>query len=244
MYVDVATSVVVVTGGFGSLGDAIARRAERDGATVVRTGRKPGHGGLAHDVREAGSWTAVLDEVIERHGRVDALVNAAGQLGGVPQDVLSASVRQWHDLMDTHVVGTWLGCAELIRRRPDHPVSIVNVSSTAGLLATPAMVPYGAAKAAVVHLTKSVALYCARSGLPVRCNAIAPALVDGGVRDDVLSTVNDDPEQALAAYLSRVPLGRLVDPEEVADVAHQLITAGGASLTGQVLTVAGGLGLS
>ncbi|KAF4409542.1 MULTISPECIES: SDR family NAD(P)-dependent oxidoreductase [Streptomyces] len=241
---DAATSVVVVTGGFGSLGDAIGRRAEREGATVVRTGRTPRDGGLTHDVRDAKSWTAVLDEVVERHGRIDALVNAAGQLGGVPQDLLSASPQQWHDLLDTHVVGTWLGCAEIIRRRPEHPVSIVNVSSTAGLLATPGMAPYGAMKAAVVHLTKSVALYCARSGLPVRCNAVAPALADGGVRDDVLATINEDPEQALAAYLSRVPLGRLVEPEEVADTAHQLITAGGASLTGQVLTVAGGLGLS
>ncbi len=244
MHIDATTSVVIVTGGFGAIGDAIARRAEQDGATVVRTGRNPGRGGLVHDVRDAESWKKVLDGVVERHGRIDALVNAAGELGGVPQGVLSATVQQWHDLLDTHVVGAWLGCAELIRRRPDHPVSIVNLSSTAGLMATPGMVPYGAMKAAVTHLTRSVALHCARSGLPIRCNAVAPALVDGGVRDDVLATMGDDPEQALAAYLSRVPLGRLVTPQEVADAAYQLITASGASLTGQVLTVAGGLGLS
>lgn len=236
--------VVIVTGGFGALGAAIAERAEQDGAIAVRTGRNPQPGGLTHDVRDPKSWEAVVDEVLGTHGRIDGLVNAAGQFGGVPQDVLSATVAQWHELLDTHVVGTWLGCAEIIRRRPGHLTSIVNVSSTAGQMATPGMLPYGAAKAAVTHLTRSVALYCARSGLPIRCNAIAPALVDGGVRDDVLATVNSDPAQALSAYLSRVPLGRLVTLDEVAETACQLMFTGGASLTGQILTISGGLGLA
>ncbi|MCK8438105.1 SDR family oxidoreductase [Streptomyces sp. D2-8] len=240
-----ATSrVVLVTGGYGALGAAIAKRAERTGLTVVRTGRHAQDDGLTHDVRDPKSWTAVVDEVLRRHGRIDALVNAAGQLGGVPQDVLSATPEQWHDLLDTHVVGAWLGCAEIIRRRPDRLVSLVNVSSTAGQLATPGMVAYGAMKAAVEHLTTSVALYCARAGLPIRCNAVAPALVDGGLRDDVLATIGSDSDQALAAYLARVPLGRLVTPDEIADTTYQLIASGGTSLTGQVITVSGGLGLA
>lgn len=236
--------VVVVTGGFGALGEAIGRRAERDGAVVVRTGRRGGEGGLVHDVRDEGSWTAVLDEVVARHERVDVLVNAAGDLGGVPQDIVSASRQQWHDLLDTHVVGTWLGCREIVRRRPTTETAIVNLASTAGVMATPGMVAYGAMKAAVGHLTRSVALHCARAGLPVRCNAVAPALVDGGVRDDVLATVHADPAEALSRYLARVPSGRLVTPEEVADSAWFLATGGGGSLTGQVVTVSGGLGLA
>jgi NAD(P)-dependent dehydrogenase (short-subunit alcohol dehydrogenase family) len=236
--------VVLITGGFGALGTAIAGQAEKNGAIAVRTGRQPGTGGLAHDVRDPKSWTAVVDEVLAEHGRLDGLVNAAGQFGGAPQDVLSASSEQWHELLDTHVVGTWLGCAEIIRRRPESLTSIVNVSSTAGQMATPGMVAYGAVKAAVTQLTRSVALYCARERLSVRCNAIAPALVDGGVRDDVLATVDSDPVRALSAYLSRVPLGRLVVLDEVAEAAHQLLFTGGASLTGQVLTVSGGLGLA
>lgn len=236
--------VILVTGGFGALGTAIAGQVEKHGAIAVRTGRDPGPGGLTHDVRDQRSWEAVIDTVFGEHGRIDGLVNAAGQFGGASQDVLSATVGQWHELLDTHVVGAWLGCAEIIRRRQEHLTSIVNVSSTAGQLATPAMVPYGAVKAALTQLTRSVALYCARGGLPIRCNAIAPALVDGGVRDDVLATVNSDPEQAMSAYLSRVPLGRLVTPDEVAETAHQLLFTGGASLTGQILTVSGGLGLA
>lgn len=238
------SAVIIVTGGFGAVGTAIADHAEEIGATVVRTGRNPQPNGLTHDVRDPKSWEAVFDEVLGAHGRIDGLVNAAGQFGGVPQDVLSATAGQWHDLLDTHVIGTWLGCTELIRRRPERLVSIVNVSSTAGQMATPAMIPYGAVKAAVTHLTRSVALYCARSGLPIRCNAIAPALVDGGVRDDVLATMNSDLEQALRGYLSRVPLGRLVTANEVAEVAGQLMFTGGASLTGQILTISGGLGLA
>ena len=236
--------VVLVTGGYGALGAAVAHRAEQTGMTVVRTGRTARGDGLTHDVRDPKSWTTAVDEVLQRHGGIDAVVNAAGQLGGVPQDVLSATPEQWHDLLDTHVVGAWLGCAEIIRRRPDRPVSLVNVSSTAGQLATPGMVAYGAMKAAVEHLTTSVALYCARAGLPIRCNAVAPALVDGGLREDVLATIAPDSDQALAAYLARVPLGRLVSPDEIADTALQLITSGGPSLTGQVITVSGGLGLA
>jgi NAD(P)-dependent dehydrogenase (short-subunit alcohol dehydrogenase family) len=236
--------VVLITGGFGAIGGAIARRAEQAGASVIRTGRTPEGDGVRHDVRDPESWAEVVDQVLKRHGRIDALVNAAGRLGGVPQGVLSATPQQWHDLLDTHVIGAWLGCAELIRRHPEHPLSIVNVASTAGQMATPGMVAYGAMKAAVVHLTTTVALHCARSGLPIRCNAVAPALVDGGVRDDVLATISGDSEQALSAYLSRVPLGRLVTPDEVADIAYQLIVASGASMTGQVVTVAGGLGLA
>lgn len=237
-------AVMLVTGGFGAIGSAVAQRAEQDGALVIRTGRGAGDGGCVHDVRSPESWTAVVDEILVRHGRLDALVNAAGDVGGVPQDLLSATPEQWHEILDTHVIGSWLGCREIIRRRPQEPVSIVNVTSTAGSMATPGMVAYGAMKAAVSHLTKSVALHCARAGLPVRCNAIAPALVDGGVRDDVLATVHDDREEALARYLARVPSGRLVTPEEVAETACYLATGGGGSLTGQVVTVAGGLGLA
>lgn len=236
--------VVLVTGGFGAVGDAVARRAEDDGATVVRTGRSAGAGGLVHDVRDAAAWTAVVDTVVDRHGRLDVLVNAAGQLGDAAQGVEAATREHWHDLLDTHVVGTWLGCREVIRRNPGDPVSIVNIASTAGLLATPGMVAYGAVKAAVIHLTKSVALHCARAGLPVRCNGVAPALVEGGVRDDVLGTVAGDLDEALARYLTRVPLGRLVTPEEVADTVWFLATGGGGSLTGEIVVIGGGLGLA
>jgi NAD(P)-dependent dehydrogenase (short-subunit alcohol dehydrogenase family) len=237
-------SVVLITGGFGSLGTAIAKRGEQAGATVVRTGRHPEADGLAQDVCDEAGWQQVIDTVLQRHGRLDVLVNAAGGLGNTPQDVLSATPQNWHELLDSHVVGAWLGCREVIGRAWPHPVSIVNLSSTAGHLATPGMVAYGAMKAAVEHLTTSVALYCARAGLPIRCNAVAPALVDGGIRDDVLSTVSADRDDALSRYLARVPIGRLVTPEEVADTVWHLATGGGPSLTGQVVTVAGGLGLS
>lgn len=237
-------TVVLITGGFGSLGTAIAERAERAGASVVRTARRPGDGGLVHDVRDPAQWQEVIDTVLQRHGRLDVLVNAAGGLGATPQDVLSTTPQTWHEVLDSHVVGSWLGCREVIGRAWPHPVSIVNLSSTAGQLATPSMIAYGAMKAAVQHLTTSVALHCARAGLPIRCNAVAPALVDGGIRDDVLGTVAADRDDALARYLARVPLGRLVTPEEVADTVWQLATSGGLSLTGQVVTVAGGLGLA
>ncbi|WP_409490933.1 SDR family NAD(P)-dependent oxidoreductase [Amycolatopsis sp. cmx-11-12] len=236
--------VALVTGGFGALGTAIADRLSAAGAIVVRSGRNPGEGGSAHDVTSPQSWASVVDRIVDEHGHLDVLVNSAGALGGTDQTVLTATPGQWHELFDTHVIGSWLGCREIIARTPRNPVSIVNIGSTAGANATPGMIAYGAAKAAVAHLTTSVALHCARAGLSVRCNAVAPALVDGGVRDDVLGTISPAADQALAAYLSRVPTGRLVRPEEVAETVFFLAGAEPQALTGQILTVAGGLGLA
>lgn len=239
-----AAKVALITGGFGAIGCAVADRLAEQGWVAVRAGRHPDGAGIAHDVTDPGSWKHAVDTVLDRHGSLDALVNAAGTLGGSDQTVLSTTPEQWHALLDTHVVGTWLGCREVIDRAPTSPVAIVNLSSTAGTNATPGMIAYGAMKAAVAHLTTSVALHCARAGLPIRCNAVAPALVDGGVRDDVLSTVSADQQQALAAYLARVPTGRLVGLAEVAEAVCFLATDGAPSLTGQVVTIAGGLGLA
>jgi NAD(P)-dependent dehydrogenase (short-subunit alcohol dehydrogenase family) len=234
---------VLVTGGSGGIGSAIVERLTADGVTAVAASRTPPADGVKLDVRDEAGWAAAVDEVLARHGRLDGLVNAAGALGGTTQGVLTASPEQWRSVLDTHLVGTWLGCREVISREFDHPVAIVNLSSTAGQLATPGMVAYGAAKAGVLHLTRTVALHCARARNQVRCNAIAPALVDGGLRDDVLATVGPVRDDALAAYTSRVPLGRLVDAAEVADAAAFLLRAGG-SLTGETITLSGGLGLS
>ncbi|WP_367127821.1 SDR family NAD(P)-dependent oxidoreductase [Saccharothrix sp. HUAS TT1] len=236
--------VVLVTGGGGGIGSAVVDALSRAGATAVVASRSTASPGIALDVTREGEWTRAVDEVLERHGRLDGLVNAAGDLGGTEQGLLTARPEQWTSIMDTHVVGTWLGCREVVGRGFDHPVSIVNLASTAGQLATPGMVAYGAAKAAVLHLTKSVALHCARSGVPVRCNAVAPALVDAGLRDEVLATLPLPPDEAMAAYRARVPLGRLVDAAEVAEAVVFLLLRAGGSLTGEVITLSGGLGLA
>ncbi|MET0237188.1 MAG: SDR family oxidoreductase [Kibdelosporangium sp.] len=238
------SAVVLITGGSGGIGSALAKRLADEGVITVAASRTPGGDGIALDVTKADDWTRAVDEVLARHGRLDALVNAAGTLGGAEQGVLSAKPEQWLDVLNTHLVGTWLGCREVIGRGFGNPVSIVNLSSTAGMLATPGMVAYGAAKAAVLHLTKSVALHCARNGLAVRCNAVAPALVDTGLRDDVLATMPMSRDDAMSAYQARVPLGRLVSGDEVAETVAFLILRAGDSLTGETITLSGGLGLA
>lgn len=238
------SAVVLVTGGTGGIGSALVERLTREGVIAVAASRKPTGDGIALDVTDEASWSRAVDEVLARHGRLDALVNAAGTLGGTEQGVLSAKPEQWLEVLNTHVVGSWLGCREVIARGFEHTVSIVNLSSTAGTLATPGMVAYGAAKAAVLHLTKSVALYCARNGIAVRCNAVAPALVDTGLRDEVLATVSPSRDEALSMYQSRVPLGRLVGAEEVAETVAFLVLRAGDSLTGETITLSGGLGLA
>jgi NAD(P)-dependent dehydrogenase (short-subunit alcohol dehydrogenase family) len=238
------SAVVLVTGGHGGIGSAVIDRLAHEGVTAVAASRKPTGDGVALDVTQESDWRRVVDEVLARHGRLDGLVNAAGTLGGTEQGVLSANPAQWLDVLNTHLVGAWLGCREIIGRGFGNPVSIVNLSSTAGQLATPGMVAYGAAKAGVLHLTKSVALYCARNKIPVRCNAVAPALVDTGLRDDVLATVSSSLDDAMSAYQARVPIGRLVNAEEVAETIAFLLLRSGDSLTGETITLSGGLGLA
>ncbi|GAB3447953.1 SDR family NAD(P)-dependent oxidoreductase [Actinophytocola sediminis] len=238
------SAVVLVTGGSGGIGSALVERLAREGVTTVAASREPTGDGIALDVTKEADWSRAVDEVLTRHGRIDALVNAAGTLGGTEQGVLTAKPEQWLEVLNTHVVGTWLGCREVVARGFAHPVSIVNLSSTAGMLATPGMVAYGAAKAAVLHLTKSVALHCARNGIAVRCNAVAPALVDTGLRDEVLATMSPSRDEAMSTYRARVPLGRLVDAEEVVETVAFLVLRAGDSLTGETITLSGGLGLA
>ena len=121
--------------------------------------------------------------------------------------------------------------------------AIVNMSSTAGLLGGPAFIAYGAAKAAVAHLTKSVAVYCARQGFRIRCNVVHPALVETTMSDTIIGLYGGEYETARANYLARVPLGELGTPEQVADAVAFLASDESAYVTGAQLVVGGGLGV-
>jgi NAD(P)-dependent dehydrogenase (short-subunit alcohol dehydrogenase family) len=217
----------------------------RDEALGKQAAKALGEGAhfLPQDVTDEAGWSAVLAEVVARFGGLDILVNNAGWVGGdQPQDPRATTLAHWRQVMAVNLDGTFLGCRAAIGAMAGGG-AIVNVSSTAGLLSTPAFVAYGAAKAAVAHLTKSVAVYCARTGAGIRCNCVHPALVDTPLGADVLRRFDADADQALSTYLARVPLGTLAEPGDVAAAVVYLASDDARYVTGEGLVVGGGLGV-
>ncbi len=185
----VAGKVALVTGAASGLGRAIALMLARQGARLVvsdtnlggvqEVASEIGEGAiaLAHDVTDAGQWQAVLDRVEADCGALDILVNNAGI--GTVGNIEETTPEDWRRVHAVDLDSVFLGCKfALPLMRRSGAGSIINISSIAGIVADRNMAAYNSAKAAVMHLTKSVALHCARSGEGVRCNSLHPAFID------------------------------------------------------------------
>jgi 3(or 17)beta-hydroxysteroid dehydrogenase len=249
--------VALVTGGASGLGKAIAQRLASDGANVVigdvqvelgeATAAECGLAFVELDVCDETRWREIVEDIEQRHGRLDILVNNAGILG--PLDAASpesTSLADWKRILAVNVDGVFLGCREALpAMRRSGGGSIVNISSVAGLLATPYATAYGLSKAAVRQLTKSFAQYCAEQKLAIRCNSVHPgdvrtALWDRGTEDRArLRGISF--EQALAEAEAISPLGGFTLPEDVAAAVSFLASDEARRITGAKLIVDGGL---
>jgi NAD(P)-dependent dehydrogenase (short-subunit alcohol dehydrogenase family) len=221
--------VAVVTGAARGIGAAIAIALEAGGHQVVRLDRDPGSGVIACDVGDP----AAVDAVARTVGPVDVLVNNAGQwrfaaLEDVAPEDFDAVVR-------TNLVGTFL-CTQAFGRSmlAAGRGAIVNVVSIAAAAANPMVGAYSASKAGVLALTRQTALEWGPRG--VRANAVGPGLVP----TPGTGTVYDDPE-VRAVRAGAVPLRRLAEPQDVANVVAFLVSDAAAYVNGQVLYVDGGL---
>lgn len=250
--------VVLITGGTAGIGRGCAQRAISEGATVLVTGRDVERGQtcvsllegrvdyVQHDACVEESWQQLVEYVRAKHGRMDVLVNNVGSAGsGAVQDPEHVSLSEWRFVLQQNLDTVFLGCRAAIAcmARCGSGGSIINMSSTAGLVATPAISAYGAAKAAVRHLTKSIALYCARQGNGIRCNSVHPALVETDLGRSILALYGDEPEPTMRAYLQRVPMGRMGKIEDVADAVLYLASDESSYVTGAELVIGGGLGI-
>lgn len=249
--------VAIVTGGASGLGRAVARRLADEGAHVVITDvqRELGNAVAAEerwafieqDVTNESQWLDVIRGVEARFGHVHILVNNAGIVG--PQDALSPETTRladWRRIFAVNVEGTFLGCrAVLPALRRAGSGSIVNISSVAGLLATPYATAYGASKAAVRQLTKSVAQHCAQQRLNVRCNSIHP----GNVRTPLLDNAMEQTARARGVSLETVameqhayiPMGDFTLAQDIAAAVAFLASDDARHITGTKLIVDGGI---
>jgi NAD(P)-dependent dehydrogenase (short-subunit alcohol dehydrogenase family) len=240
------STVAIVTGGADGIGWATARRLAQDFTHVVlldlngaaareRAGELgPQHLGLQCDVADAASVTAAIARVLEVHGRIDALVNNAG-VGEQAKPTLEQQVEGFDRVLSVHVRGAFLVSREAARTMlAQGSGAIVNIASIAGQAGIPGRNAYAAAKAGIAAMTRSMACEWARKGL--RVNAVAPgyvrtALVDKLAREGALDT---------AAIERRTPLGRMAQPEEIAEVIAFLASTRASFVTGTTVNVDGG----
>ena len=248
--------VALVTGGASGLGAAIIRRLVSEGAKVAitdiqgdagrRLGEELGCEFFDQDVTDERRWAAVISEVERRFGALHILVNNAGIEGPMDAaDPETTTLIDWQKIHRVNVEGLFLGCRNAIPAiRRAGGGSIINLSSTAGLVATPDYTAYGASKAAVRHLTTSVALHCARNGSRIRCNSVHPGIVltpmVRRIIDNLAKKRGVTSESVLKEFESDIPQGEFHEPEDIAHAVVFLASDEARHITGLAMVVDGG----
>lgn len=238
---ELAGKVAIVTGGAGGIGRGIVEAFASEGARVVIADVDTERGAAVArllgdavafqpcDVADADQVQQLVDVTVERFGGLHVMCNNAGA-GGSHRRFLDDDLRDFEGLMRVNVLGVLLGCQRAARHMADHGGgSIVNTTSIGGINAGGGLMSYRASKAAVVHLTKCVAIDVAPHG--VRVNCVAPAHIP--------TDLNQEFDQTKIVRLMQ-PLQRIGSPEDVANAVVYLASDRSAQVTGIVLPVDGG----
>jgi NAD(P)-dependent dehydrogenase (short-subunit alcohol dehydrogenase family) len=249
-----AGKIALVTGAGSGIGAAIAAMFAREGARVLltdidgesasRNAERLGDGAAAfrHDVTSADDWTAAIAEAEARFGGLHILVNNAGI--GIFGTVEETPFEDWRRVHEVDLDSVFLGCKTalpLMARTTgsDGRGAILNVSSIAGIIAAANMAAYNSAKAGVRHLTKSVALHCAKSGYRITCNSIHPTFIDTPILDGFVG--GRDRAETLGKLARQIPVGHIGEPDDVAYAAVYLCSDEAKFVTGAELYIDGGM---
>jgi 3(or 17)beta-hydroxysteroid dehydrogenase len=248
--------VAIVTGGARGIGAASARRLAEEGAQVVildlleDEGRSLASqiGGqfIRHDISREEDWHKSTAEVTDMFGRIDALVNVASIEGDTERATLELTTESdFNRVMQVNVGGMLLGCQSVFSiMKKQGRGSIINFSSVFAKVGSPYSIAYGASKAAIEQLSRSIALEGSRGGTRVRCNSILPGLI----RTPMLEKFFDDFAQAFDVSVAKVeevavkpiPLSEVGKPEEVADLVLFLASDESSYITGTEFVIDGG----
>ena len=239
--------VVLITGGTGGIGFATGQLFAREGAQVVIVGRDmdktpeaarkvPGRG-VAGDVSVAADCERIVTRTLELFGHLDLLVNCAGVIYR-NRTVEQTSEEEWDKTFDVNVKGTFLMCKYALPALREAQGNIVNVSSYVGLVGFAGTSAYAASKAAILNLTRSMALDHAQEG--IRVNAVCPGSVDTEMIHTAWQQFGDV-EQARKLWAEKHPLGRIASPQEVAQAILFLASEQASFITGAALPVDGGI---
>jgi NAD(P)-dependent dehydrogenase (short-subunit alcohol dehydrogenase family) len=250
----VDNKVALVTGAARGLGAAIATLLANEGAKVVLSDIKVEGAfdvaneidalypdcaiAIEQDVRDEAVWQQVLGQVRSKFGGLNILVNNAG-IGSIAT-IEDETYENWRQVHAVDLDGVFLGCKYAV------PIiaqsgggSIINISSISGIIAGHNLAAYNSAKAGVRHLSKSVALHCARAGNNVRCNSVHPVFIDTPILDGMAQ--GGDRNAALQKLARQIPLGRVGQPDDVAYAVLYLASDESNFVTGTEIRVDGGI---
>ena len=250
----VKNKVALVTGAAQGLGAAIAQMLAREGANIVLTdinisgarnvadsiNREFADRAIAveHDVADEDQWTRVLRDTRDAYDGLHILVNNAGigSIGSIEDETLD----NWRKVHAVDLDSVFFGCQQAIPLMTDSGGgSIVNISSISGIIAGHNMAAYNSAKAAVRHLSKSIALHCARAANNIRCNSVHPVFIDTPILDGMVGEADRD--VVLKKLGRQIPLGRVGKAEDVAFAVLYLASDESAFVTGTEIRIDGGI---
>lgn len=246
--------VAIVTGGASGMGEATARLLAREGAAVVVSDVQADKGEavaasikaaggrclyVAHDVTSEAGWATVMARTMETFGGLHILVNNAG-VGTPFGSVEDLSLDDWRQVMAVNMEGVFLGTKLGIEamRKTGAGGSIVNFSSTMGIVGSPSTAAYVASKGGVRLFTKSAALHCAKQGYGIRVNSVHPGWIRTPMSSGALDKLSESGSGNKALDLT--PLGRIGEPDDVAYGVLYLASDEAKFVTGSELVIDGG----
>jgi NAD(P)-dependent dehydrogenase (short-subunit alcohol dehydrogenase family) len=240
--------VALVTGGARGIGRAIVERFAAEGARVMIADIVEDEGKAladalpdamfhALDVSKSADWDAAIAALQARFGPLGVLVNNAGT--SMSGSIADAPEADWHRIMDINALGTFLGCQRAVRAMGAHGGSIINVASSRGQRPSSGQAIYSASKAAVLSLTRSVALHCGENGLPIRCNALCPGVIETPLLRQHMASLGDEAAARVQLGAMQV-MNRIGQPEEIAAAALFLASDEASFVTGAELNADGG----
>ncbi len=250
----VSGKVAIVTGAASGLGFSAACKLLDEGAKVILTDinrevlesmderlnsySSSQYHTYYHDVSLEDSWKEVIDKVGLDFGELNILVNSAGISLGA--DIVSTDYDIWKKVHQVNLDSVFLGCkyaTPFMSKKGSG--SIINISSISGIVAGWNTAAYNSSKAGVRHLTKSVALYCAKKGYNIRCNSVHPAFVNTPILDPLKQAFGED--KAVQKLARQIPINRIGEPEDVAYAILYLASDESKFMTGTEIVLDGGL---
>ena len=239
--------VALITGGAAGFGKGTAETFAREGAKVyisdinVEGGNKVakdlGVTFLEHDVTNPDRWQEVIAEIKSQENQLNILVNNAGI--GYMGDVEGTTNEAWEMVHKIDLDSVFYGCKyALPLMRDSGNGSIINISSISGIIAGHNFTAYNSAKAAVRHLSKSVALHCARTTNLVRCNSVHPVFARTEILEALLSDTSND---MLSKLERQIPVRKLAEIEDIANALLFLASDESKMITGTELVIDGGI---